>query len=368
MDALKVAFCDFAAQYAVLQSELDAAFRRVCASGWYILGREVAAFEEEFALWCGAAQGVGVASGTDALRLALMALDINPGAEVITAANAGVPTVAAIVLQGARPVFADVESGSLTLSTADAARHITPRTRALLPIHLYGQCADMDPLLDLARQHHIPVIEDACQAHGASLGPRRAGTLGTLACFSFYPTKNLGAVGDGGMVLAQDKGLADRVRQLRDYGQSRKFHQEILGTNSRLDELQAALLRVKLPHLTAWNQRRIEIARRYRELIHNPAVSLPAERPGGTHVYHLYAVRCARRDALAAHLAAQGVQTMMHYPLPAYRQEAYRDLKLNSDCPETERACAEVLSLPLYPELRDDEVAHVAATVNSFKP
>ena len=355
------------AQYLAHRQEIDAAIRGVLEGGRYVLGREVEAFEREFAVYVGAGHGIGVGSGTEALHLALRACGIGAGDEVISVAHTAVATVAAIELSGAAPILADVEDAHGTLDPADLERRITPRTRAIIPVHLYGQAADMDPIREIARRHGVPVIEDCAQAHGARYRGRVLGGIGTLACFSFYPTKNLGAIGDGGMVVCSDPALARRVRQLREYGWIERDVSLIPGSNSRLDEIQAAVLRVKLRHLDADNAARARIAATYDEAFAKLDLVRPVTRAGCSHVYHLYVVRCAGRDALRRHLQDRGVAAGVHYPVPVHRQPAYL-ARFPEALPVTERAASEVLSLPVYPELGDDEVATVIEAVRSFCP
>jgi dTDP-4-amino-4,6-dideoxygalactose transaminase len=376
MSATAVPFGAPGRQTAAIQEELHAALARVLASGWYILGQEVQQFEAEFAAYCGAAHAVGVASGTDALYLALAALDIGPGDEVITVANACMYQVAAILQTGALPVLVDIDPLTHTLDPEALAAAITPRTRAVLPVHLYGRLAPMAAITRIAEQHGLAVVEDAAQAHGAwatdaTGSPRRAGTWGTCACFSFYPTKNLGGLGDGGAVLTHDAALAERLRRLRQYGWESKYRgSEPGGRNSRLDELQAALLRVKLAHLDGWNAARRERAAWYGALLGATPLFLPPDAPG--HVYHLYVVTSDQRDALRAHLSAAGVGTDVHYPLPTHLQPAYAGPPPatrptgTGTLPHTERQAGRVLSLPLYPELTRAEVEQVAAAVQAF--
>lgn len=365
-----IPFGDLKRQAASLRGELEAAALRVLESGWYILGQEVTAFEEAFAAYLGVRHAVGVASGTEALQLALVALGIGPGDEVITVPNAGVPGVAAILQAGARPVFVDVDERSYNLDPDRLAAAVTPRTRAVLPVHLYGRTAALDPILEIARRRGLYVVEDCAQSHGARYRGQMTGTLGDAGCFSFYPTKNLGALGDGGMVVTQDDQLARRLRQLRVYGWSRKYYSDLPGgTNSRLDELQAALLRVKLPRLEDWNRARQERARWYDDLLAGSSVATPAgPAPGEDHVYHLYVVRSTQRDALQTHLRQRGIGTDVHYPLPAHLQPVYRPLGYGEGAfPVSERLAGEVLSLPMYPELTRSEVEAVAAAVRAFE-
>ncbi len=364
----RVPFGDLKRQTQAIRAELDGAIRRVLESGWYILGPEVGAFEEEFAAYCGARYAVGVASGTEALQLALVALGIGPGDEVITVPNAGVPGTAAILLAGARPVFVDVEEESHNLDPDLLEAAVTPRTRAVMPVHLYGRPAALSPILEVARRHGLAVVEDCAQAHGARYHGRHVGTLGDVGCFSFYPTKNLGACGDGGLVITDDEALAERLRRLRTYGWGRKYHCELPGgTNSRLDELQAALLRAKLPHLEEWNSARKVRAGWYDELLSGVVLIPSPPPPGEEHVYHLYVIRSQRRDDLQAYLREQGIGTDIHYPLPTHLQPIYRHLGYREgDFPVSERLAREVLSLPLYPELTRAEVERVARAIQTF--
>jgi dTDP-4-amino-4,6-dideoxygalactose transaminase len=356
---------DLRPQYAAIRAEIDAAVLGVLERGWYVLGPEVEAFEAEFAAYCGAGHGIGVGSGTEALHLALLACGVGPGDEVVTVAHTAVPTINAISLTGARPVFVDVDPTTYTMDPAATAAAITERTKVLLPVHLYGHPADIAPLQDLARRHGLRLLEDACQAHGAAYQGVRTGMLGDLAAFSFYPTKNLGAYGDGGMVVTDDAALAEQVRLLRNYGQTDRYHHAIEGLNSRLDELQAAALRVKLHHLDAWTAARRERAARYDAALQRAGA--PTEAPWAHHVYHLYVVRVAARDAVQEALATAGIGTLIHYPLPAHLQPAYAYLGLGRGAlPITERLAGEILSLPLYPELPLEQVDEVAATLEQI--
>jgi|WetSurMetagenome_2_1015567.scaffolds.fasta_scaffold193180_2 dTDP-4-amino-4,6-dideoxygalactose transaminase len=362
-----VPFVELKGQYRDSREQILNAAREVFEDGWFILGPRVERFEREFAEYCGVDGAVGVGSGTDALHLALRACGVGPGDEVITVANTFVATVLAVEWVGARPVLVEVRPESGLVDPAAVRAAISSRTRALLPVHLFGQPVDLAPLVDLARQHGLVLIEDACQAHGAEYGGGRVGAFGDVGCFSFYPTKNLGAFGDGGLVVSRSPEILDRVRRLRNYGQTSKYHHESRGFNTRLDELQAALLSTKLPHLDRWNERRRQIAGRYAAGIANPAVTPLREQPGRRHVYHVFAVRCARRDALAHRLREHGVETLIHYPVPIHLQPAFRDLGLGPGAlPETEAFCREVLSLPMYPELEDSQVDAVIRCVNAF--
>jgi len=357
---------DLRAQYARIKDEVDAAVGRVLASGQFVLGSEVAAFEEEFAGYCGVPFGVAVNSGTSALHLALLVAGVGPGDEVVTVPFTFVATTAAIVYTGARPVFIDVEPVSLTMDVTRVEGAITPRTKAIVPVHLYGQPVDMDPLVALARRRGLVVIEDAAQAHGAEYRGRRAGGLGDLACFSFYPGKNLGAYGEGGMVLTADGTWARRLRMLRDWGQDTRYHHVLKGYNYRMDALQAAILRVKLRHLETWTEARRAHAARYDRLLEAAGVEPVLSHPYARHVYHLYVVRADDRDALQRRLRDHAIHTGIHYPVPVHLQGAYADLGYGpGDFPVSEAAAARVLSLPLYPELSDDQATFVRDTVRA---
>jgi dTDP-4-amino-4,6-dideoxygalactose transaminase len=361
---------DLKGQYNAMKDEINEAVARVLESGWFILGQEVEAFEEEFAAYCGLSHGIGVGSGTEALHLALLACGAGPGDEVMTVPHTAVATVAAIELTGARPVFVDIDPASYTIAPDHLESRITARTRAVVPVHLYGQAADLDPILEIAQRHGLAVVEDCAQAHGTEYKGRRVGSFGHVACFSFYPTKNLGAYGDGGMVVTDDGALAQKVRLLRQYGWEKRYVSSLRGLNSRLDELQAAILRVKLRHLDEWNKARRARARLYDQLLAGSGVATPAEMDYGRHIYHLYVIRCphrAHRDDLESYLAAHGVGTGIHYPVPIHLQEAYCDLGYRrGDFPVTEACADEILSLPMYPELREDEVKEISGLVKDY--
>jgi len=345
---------------------IDAAIRRVIASGWFILGPEVEAFEQEFAAACHSTYAVGVGTGTDAITLILRALGIGPGDEVITSPLSAAYSALAIVTTGARPVFADVDPVRLTLDPAAAAAAVTSRTRAILPVHLYGQAADLDALERIASRHQLALVEDACQAHGATAGSRPIGTIGVASAFSFYPTKNLGALGDGGAMTTNDSALAARIKRLRNGGQTSRYHHQEPGVNSRLDELQAAILRARLPFLGRWTDRRRAIARNYRRALRAARFTVPPECDAG-HVYHLFPVLSASRDALQEHLRAAGVETLIHYPVPIPRQPALAAFA-PADCPVANRVCGEVLSLPIYPSLTDAQIDTVGQAAAAFSP
>jgi dTDP-4-amino-4,6-dideoxygalactose transaminase len=365
---MKVPFLDLKAPYAELRGELDAACRRVMESGWFILGDETRAFEEEFAAYCGARHCVGVGNGLDALHLILRAMKIGEGDEVIVPANTYIATWLAVTYAGATPVPVEPDARTFNLDPSRLEEAVTPRTRAVMPVHLYGQCADMDAINEVASRYGLKVIEDAAQAQGARHKGRCAGALGDAAGFSFYPGKNLGALGDAGAVVTNDTALAERVRVLRNYGSRVKYYNEERGFNSRLDELQAALLRVKLAKLDEWNERRRRVAERYlRELEGVPDLTLPYAPVWADAVWHLFVVRHPRRDALREHLAAAGVGTLIHYPLPPHLQEAYADLGLTKGrFPLSEAMADDVLSLPMGPHLSDDEVDYIVSQLYSF--
>ncbi|HSN74645.1 MAG TPA: DegT/DnrJ/EryC1/StrS family aminotransferase [Anaerolineae bacterium] len=363
---MTIPFVDLKASYLELQDELDSAALEVLRSGWYVLGPQVRAFEEEFAAWLGLPDAAGVASGTDALLLALRACHVGPGDEVIVPSHTAVATVAAVELAGARPVLAGIRPHTFTLDPDAVAAALTPRTRAIVPVHIYGQAAELDALAALAERHGLWLIEDCAQAHGARTRGRTVGSVGHIACFSFYPTKNLGAVGDGGLVASSRPELVDRVRSLRQYGWRERYVSDVPGLNSRLDELQAALLRVKLRRLDGWNRQRQALAARYDELLAGSAVATPFVAPGNEHVYHLYVVRSPQRDALQAHLTRCGIGTAIHYPVPIHQQPAYRRLAPAGGLPVTERAAAEILSLPMYPQMPEEHVEQVARCICGF--
>jgi dTDP-4-amino-4,6-dideoxygalactose transaminase len=340
-----------------------AAIARVVASGWFILGPEVEAFESEFAAASGARHCVGVGTGTDAITLTLRALGIGRGDEVITSPLSAAYSALAIMMAGARPVFADIDGRRLTLDAAAVASAVTTRTRALLPVHLYGQPADMAAIERVAARHHLAIVEDACQAHLATSDRRPVGTIGVAGAFSFYPTKNLGALGDGGAVLTNDAAVAERIKRLRNGGQTSRYHHVEAGANSRLDEMQAAILRARLPLLRAWTQGRRAIAARYRRGLADANLEVPAECDAG-HVYHLFPVLSRGRDALRAHLAASDIETLIHYPVPIPRQPAVSATN-PAECPIADRVCGELLSLPMYPSLGDEAVSRVVAAVRA---
>lgn len=369
--AMSVPAVDLLGEYRSIQAEIDAAVARTLHSGWYILGHEAASFEEEFAAFLQARGGdalacVGVNSGTDALQLALMACDVGPGDEVITVSHTAVATAAAISLTGATPVFVDIDPQTYTMDPAALAAAITPRTKAVIPVHLYGHPAEMEQILAVAAQAGIRVIEDCAQAHGACYRGCCVGGLGDLGCFSFYPTKNLGAMGDGGAVVSRDPELAERVRLLREYGwtPAARYVSQVQGMNSRLDEMQAAILRAKLAHLEAWNEARRQVAAWYADLLPDTLVK-PVERAGCEHVYHLYVVRVAERDAVRRELAESGVGSGIHYPVPIHMQPAYKGAAgVRHALSHTEKAAGEILSLPMHPHMSQEQARATAEALH----
>jgi dTDP-4-amino-4,6-dideoxygalactose transaminase len=365
--SVQVLYLDLKAQYQSIKPEIDAAIASVLDSSQFVLGSEVAGFEQEFAAYCGTSECIALNSGTSALHLALLATGVGPGDEVITVPFTFVACVAAILYAGARPVLVDVDPHTFTISPAAIEAAITPRTKAILPVHLYGHPADMDPILEVARRHRLVVIEDAAQAHGARYKGRTAGSLGDIACFSFYPTKNLGAYGEGGAITTSNAEYAQKIRLLRDWGQDRKYHHLLRGFNYRMEGLQGAILRVKLRHLDHWTKARRAAASKYNRLLSDCGVEIPTEMLWACHVYHVYTVRTGDRDGSRAALEAEGVQTAVHYALPAHLQPAYSDLGYSRGAfPQSEKAAKEVLSLPIYPEMTDAQIQKVAQALTSL--
>ncbi|MBI2424699.1 MAG: DegT/DnrJ/EryC1/StrS family aminotransferase [Candidatus Hydrogenedentes bacterium] len=368
-DGIDIPFADLRIQTGELEGELTNAIQRVLTRGWFVQGEEVSAFERDFAQYLGAAHAVGVASGTDAIQLALMALGVGAGDEVITVANTCVPTVSAIVSAGARPVLVDVCDDTLTLDPAGLAAALTPKTRAIVPVHLYGHPCDMDAIVAFAAEHGLVVVEDCAQAHGARYKGRLCGTLGHAAAFSFYPSKNLGALGDGGAVVTGDAAVAARLRMLRNYGEAERYTHTMHGVNSRLDEIQAAVLRVKLPHLEEWNAHRKILAAIYREELKDLSVRCPFEADWAQSCHHLFPIRCADRDRVQEALRARGVQTLIHYPIPIHLQPAYSCLGYaRGRFPVSEAAADAVLSLPLHSELDEENVGEVCRRLRRCLP
>jgi len=362
-----IPFVDLKQQYRSIRQEIDEAVSGVLESSQFVLGAEVAAFEKEFAAYCGVQHGIGVNSGTSALHLALLAAGVGPGDEVITTPFTFVATVAAILYAGATPVYVDIDPESYTMDPGLLEQAISRRTKAILPVHLYGQPADMDPIVEIARRHGKIVIEDAAQAHGARYKGRPAGSLGDMACFSFYPGKNLGAYGEGGMVVTNNAESADKIRLLRSWGESRRYHHDLRGFNYRMEGMQGAILRVKLRHLEAWTEARRRNAEIYARKLADCGLGIPREMPYSRHVRHVYAVRVPDRDAMAKALAEAGVQTGIHYPIPVHLQKAYQDERYGrGDFPVSELAAREVLSLPMFPELTESQIEEVCAAARAI--
>jgi dTDP-4-amino-4,6-dideoxygalactose transaminase len=367
MHSTQIPFVDLKAQYQSIGEEVRSAIADTLRNADFILGQAVNAFEEEFAQLCGVKFAVGVDSGTSALELALRAYGIGPGDEVITAANTFIATALAISYTGARPVLVDVDSQTFTMDVAQLERTITPQTRAIIPVHLYGHPADMDPIMQIAQRYELTVIEDACQAHGARYKGKPVGSLGHAAAFSFYPAKNLGAYGDGGAVVTNNERVATSLQLLRNLGQREKYHHTLRGYNHRLDTLHAAALRVKLRHLDAWNAARRRHAHLYTDLLTDSPVIAPVEASYAEAVYHLYVIRAGHRDALRAYLRDKGIDTGIHYPIPIHRQPAYHDLGYEKGCfPITEECAGHILSLPMYAELTSAAIEYVVAAIKEF--
>ena len=371
---MNVPFGDLRREWDECGGEIRAGIDRVLESGWFVLGKELERFEQAFGAYLGDVQVAGVGSGTEAIHLALMACGVEHGDFVITVPNTAVPTASAITAAGATPLLVDVDERTLTMDPQQL-RHLVEREKprlgrrlkAVVPVHLCGRSADMDPIMRVAEEFDLAVVEDAAQAHGAMYKGRKVGTIGDLAAFSFYPSKNLGCYGDGGAVVARSRPKATELKMLRNYGQQRRYYHDIKGVNSRLDELQAAILSAKLPLLEGWTARRRAIARMYDELIRDPGMAKPPLEDADRHVFHLYVLRHPRRDRLMAHLAECGVGTAVHYPVPIHLQQAYADLGAGRGAyPVAEMAAAQVVSLPVFPQLTDDEVAYVAESIDSF--
>jgi dTDP-3-amino-3,4,6-trideoxy-alpha-D-glucose transaminase len=363
-----IPFVDLRAQYRSVAAELHSAVEEVLSNCNFILGRQVREFEEEFADFAGVCHAIGVSSGLDALRLALMALDIGSGDEVILPANTYIATALAVSAVGARPVLVDCDASTYNMDPAQVEPAITSRTKAIIPVHLAGQPTDMATVLEISERRHLEVIEDAAQAHGATYRGRSCGSMGAAGCFSFYPGKNLGAAGDGGLVVTNDERLAQRLRTLRNYGETKKYEHVEKGLNARLDTLQAAILRVKLRHLPDWNRKRAAHAERYRSLLSGLAgVGFQSLVPGSTHIYHLFIVETPHRDALKQYLEERGIQTGIHYPRPIHLQSAYADLGYKKgDFPNAEALAQRILSLPMFPELTEDQIEYVCEQIRSF--
>ena len=358
-----IPFVDLKREYAEIGEEVSQAIQHVLRSGWFILGEETEKFEEEFSKYVGARFGIGVNSGSDALYLAVKALGISNGDEVLTVSHTMISTVDAITRNGAKPIFVDINPETYIMDESKIEAKISDKTRAILPVHLYGHPADMQPLIEIADKHGLYVIEDACQAHGSEYQNTKVGSIGEIGCFSFYPTKNLGAYGDGGMIVTNKEELAGKLKKMRNYGQSKKNYHDFAGVNSRLDEIQAAILRTKLRYLDEWNEKRRKFAKLYNERLENMEAITPIEKEYAKHVYHLYVIRHKQRDKLQQNLLKRGVQTLIHYPIPVHMQKAYLT---HDKLPTTERICCEILSLPMNPWLREEEIETICKFVHDY--
>jgi dTDP-4-amino-4,6-dideoxygalactose transaminase len=364
---MTIPFVDLRKQYAPLKGEILSGIEHVFEGMQLFLGENVQALEKDFAQFCGAGYGVGVSDGTAALHIILRAMDIGPGDEVITVSQTFIATVEAIILAGAKPVFVDIDPATYLMDVTQVEAKITPHTKAILPVHLYGQIVDMDPLLELASKYHLRIIEDACQAHGSEYKGRKAGSLGDAAAFSFYYSKNLGAYGEGGFISTNDPELYRRIRMIRDHGSERRYYHDLVGMNARLDEIQAVVLRAKLPHLVEWNQQRRAHASLYNQLLQGSPAVTPVEREGNTQIYHLYVVRVPRRDELQTWLKDHGIFTGIHYPVPNHLQPAMKSLGYKpGDFPVTEQVVKEIISLPMFAELTDEQIASVVNEIDAF--
>ncbi len=364
---MKVPFLDLKAQYDTIKDEIDDAIRQVIDSCSFAGGPFVEKFEGEFARFCGSKYAVGVGSGTEALWLSLLALGVGAGDEVITVPNTFIATVEAISLCGATPVFVDIEEATYNMDASQLEHAITGKTKAILPVHLFGHMADMDRIMEIAKNYGLFVIEDACQAHGAAYRGKKAGTIGDIGCFSFYPGKNLGAYGDAGALITDNSELAEKTRKLRDHGQSKKYFHDVIGWNSRMDGLQGAVLSVKLKFINKWNDKRREIAALYDQLLpENNCLKKPHNVSHNRHIYHVYAVRARQRDKLITHLLRNNVQTGIHYPLPIHLQDAYRGINGDMHFPISEKCCRELVSLPIYPEMPIESIEYVSEQIKTF--
>ena len=363
---MHIPLVDLKKQYQGIKEEVLAEIGQVLDTMQLFLGKNVQTLESNFAAYCGTEFGIGVGSGTDALHIALRACGIGPGDEVITVSHTFIATVEAIILAGARPVFVDIDAETYTMDPSQIEKMVNKRTKAIIPVHLYGHPANMGPILELAKAYKLKVIEDACQAHGAEYQGRRTGSLGDIGCFSFYCTKNLGGYGEGGIITTSDPELAKMCRMLRDHGQNAKYYHSLIGMNGRLDEIQAAVLNVKMPHLNDWTEKRRSIAQAYNIGL-PPQIIKPREMSWAKHVYHVYVVRTSNRDHLREWLGSKGISTGMHYPVPVHLQEAWRQYGGdNYSLPVTEKIIGEILSLPMYPELTDEEVSYICDCVQEF--
>jgi dTDP-4-amino-4,6-dideoxygalactose transaminase len=364
---MKIPMVNLVSQYQSIRKEIDRVVKEVIESGWFIMGPNVQAFEEEMAAYCNTKHGVVCNSGTDALQMALMAIGVGPGDEVITTPFTFVATAEVIALLGAKPVYVDVEPDTYLIDSEKIETAVTQKTKAVIPVHLFGQIADMDRINAIAKKHQLIVIEDACQAVGATYQKQKACGLGDMGCLSFFPAKNLGAYGDGGMILTSDEKLAQKLRMIRDHGSDRRYHHAVLGINSRLDALQAAILRVKLKHLDDWNEARKDRASLYSELLKNAQVSIPMIKESNDHVFHQYSIRVKDRDGLQKHLGDAGIATAIHYPVPLHLQPAFLQPNLGEGSfPVAEETARRILSLPMYPELKEEAIHFITEKITEF--
>lgn len=367
MKTIKVPFGNLKAHYESNKAPINEGISEVLKSGWFILGERTKEFEKRFSAYCGVKHGVAVSSGTDAIHIALKACDIGVGDEVITVSNTCVPTVTGIELSGAKPIFVDIDPISFTIDPMKIEERLNPRVRAIVPVHLYGQCADMDPILDIARRHHLKVIEDCAQAHGAKYKGKPAGSFGDAAAFSFYPSKNLGAFGDAGMVVTSQEKIAVQAVKIRNYGQTDRYHHDIKGLNSRMDEIQAAILLAKLRFLDVWNKRRKTIADLYIREWKHLEIKLPVPASFNEHAYHLFVIRTRTRDNIQSLLEKKGIQTLIHYPIPVHLQNSHRECSSQAKwLHQTEKCSKEILSIPLYPELDDHQIEYIVQEVKNI--
>lgn len=365
---MKVPFVDLKRQHSSLKEELDEKIKKVVESSQFIFGEEVDKFEEEFANYCKSKYCVSVGSGTSALYSSMLACDVKPGDEIITVPNTFIATIMPLFLVGAKVKFVDIDPKTYNMDCSKLEKVITSKTKGIIPVHLYGHPADMDPVLSLAKKYNLKIIEDACQAHGAEYKKKKVGCFGDVACFSFYPSKNLGCLGDGGAVVTNNKGLAEKIKIFKNYGQLEKHKHVSFGLNSRLDSLQAGVLRVKLKYLDLWNEKRRKNAGLYNRLLKDSNITIPFEASDVKHVYHLYVIRTENRDSLQNHLANQGISTGIHYPTPIHLQEAYKKLGYKkNNFMVTEKSSNEILSLPMFPELTEEEIFYVCEKIKEFK-
>ncbi len=364
---MKIPFINLKAQFDSIRPEIHLAIENILAKGEFIMGENVTFLENEIGEYLGLGKAISVASGSDALFLALKAFDIGPGDEVITTPFSFISTADAILRNGATPIFADINPETYNIDPDQILKSISPRTKAIIPVHLYGQCAEMDRIIEIAKKHSLIVIEDACQAFGASYKNRKAGTWGDIGCFSFFPTKNLGGWGDGGMLVTSNENIAEKLKKLRVYGSKERHHHVLHGVNSRLDEIQAAILRIKLLNIDKWNKERQDIASRYNSLLKNLPLKLPAANQDSCHIYHLYTLRSNQRNEIMSFLNQYGIGTAVHYPKPIYLQPSYLNLGFKKGlCPIAEEAAKQIFAIPLYPELTDDMVNEIARTISDF--